>query len=69
MILGMALGPAANAGTLEGFIRQVRPPGFWPGRSSGEAVRQLAGKVGGVAMVVAGVVVALQTGVWLLFGG
>jgi solute:Na+ symporter, SSS family len=69
MILGMALGPAADAGTLEGFIRQVRPPGFWPGRSPGEAVRQLAGKVGGVAVVVIGVVVALQVGVWLLFGG
>lgn len=69
MAAGILLAPPPEASAVAAFQERVDPPGFWPGRTPGEALRQLLGKGAALAGVVAAVVLGLRVGVALLFGG
>ncbi|MGK2860068.1 MAG: sodium:solute symporter family protein [Thermoanaerobaculia bacterium] len=53
---GMSLGPATEAGVIDAFVADVRPIGFWPGRSPLRCAREVAGKSLRWAGVVGGTV-------------
>jgi hypothetical protein len=69
MMCGLFLGPKTDPKKIIAFRDMVNPPGFWPGRSRKDALRQLAWKGAGMAAVMAGVVLGLKGGILLFFGG
>jgi hypothetical protein len=69
MIGGLVIGPSPDPERIAAFQDRVDPPGFWPGRSRKDALRQLARKGAGMAAVMAGVVLGLKGGILLFFGG
>jgi solute:Na+ symporter, SSS family len=68
MGVGIGMAPSPDPSATAAFQEQLDPPGFWPGRSRGAALRQLLWKAAGLAGIVLAVVAALWLGVALLFG-